>query len=68
MYNSDFERRGIHPKEHKVLTHGQEMEFALSETVVQDNPSSSCTHSSTGLISMGFHKRNASYALNAIQI
>lgn len=43
-YNSGFERPGIHPKEHKALTHGQEVEFPLSKIVVQDNPSSTCTH------------------------
>lgn len=53
----------MHPKEHKALTHGQEMEFPLSKSVFQNNASSTC---STGQISGQFHERNPSYALKPI--
>lgn len=38
-YNFDPERAGMHPK---ALTHGQELEFQLSKTAVQDNFSATC--------------------------
>lgn len=39
IYNCDSERPGMHPK---ALTRGQELEFQLLKTALEDNLSATC--------------------------